>query len=107
MKLKIPNAILRAPRYFIVGLIQFYKSVLSPMKNALLGPGGCCRFYPTCSEYSIQSVKYHGAVKGIYYSLVRLVKCQPFHRGGFDPVKPLTTRSQTLPKPESLLDLKG
>lgn len=107
MKLKIHIAILRLPRYLIVGLIRFYKSVLSPMKNALLGPGGCCRFYPTCSEYAIQSVKSHGAIKGTYYSLIRLGKCQPFHLGGSDPVKPLTARSQSLPKPESLLDLKG
>ena len=91
----------------LVGLIVVYKRVLSPIKNALLGPGGCCRFYPPCSEYAVQSIKMHGAIKGVLYSLIRLGKCQPFHAGGFDPVKPKISHYQELPEPESLLDLPG
>ena len=62
-------------------LISFYRKFISP----LFPPH--CRFYPTCSEYSYQSIKEHGAIKGLWYSLVRISKCHPLHEGGFDPVK--------------------
>jgi uncharacterized protein len=101
------KTISQLPRNLFVGLILFYKHVLSPIKNALLGPGGCCRFHPTCSEYAIQSLKAHGVFKGGVLSLCRLSKCQPFHPGGYDPVKPVTSRFQNLPEPESILDLPG
>ncbi|MEE9518388.1 MAG: membrane protein insertion efficiency factor YidD, partial [Candidatus Adiutricales bacterium] len=45
-----------------------------------------CRFYPTCSNYAYQAVEKHGPVKGLYLSLLRLLKCHPFHPGGYDPV---------------------
>ena len=90
-----------------VGLILFYRLVLSPIKSALLGPGGCCRFYPTCSEYAMESIKLHGLFKGTLYAAIRLAKCQPLHPGGMDPVRPVISQMQTLSKPESLLDLTG
>jgi hypothetical protein len=62
-------------------LISFYKKLISPF----FPPH--CRFYPTCSEYSYQSIRKHGAIKGLWYSLVRISKCHPLHEGGFDPVK--------------------
>ena len=46
-----------------------------------------CRFYPSCSEYSYGSIKKHGVIKGTYYSIIRILKCHPYHPGGFDPVK--------------------
>ncbi|MCD6375705.1 MAG: membrane protein insertion efficiency factor YidD, partial [Caldisericaceae bacterium] len=46
-----------------------------------------CRFYPTCSEYSYESIKKHGVVKGGWYSIRRISKCHPWHPGGYDPVK--------------------
>ena len=97
----------KLPRILFVGLILFYKHVLSPVKNALLGPGGCCRFHPTCSEYAMESIKAHGVLKGGIFSLWRLGKCQPFHPGGYDPVKPVISRVKNLPEPESILDLPG
>ncbi len=45
-----------------------------------------CRFYPSCSNYSIEAINRHGVIKGIGYTLVRLGKCHPFHAGGYDPV---------------------
>ncbi|GAA3723542.1 hypothetical protein GCM10022378_12090 [Salinicoccus jeotgali] len=45
-----------------------------------------CRFYPTCSNYSIDAVQEHGALKGGYLAVRRILKCHPFHEGGFDPV---------------------
>ncbi|GEM_PF-2193759 len=91
----------------VVGCVLFYQWVLSPIKNALFGPGGCCRFYPTCSDYSIQSVRAHGVLKGGFLSLVRLLKCQPFHPGGYDPIKPVESTYGRVSRPESILDLTG
>ncbi|MBC8017182.1 MAG: membrane protein insertion efficiency factor YidD [Verrucomicrobia bacterium] len=61
-------------------IIRLYQKMLSP----LLPPA--CRFYPSCSEYSQNSIVRHGFVKGMWLTLVRLSKCHPFHPGGFDPV---------------------
>ncbi len=65
---------------FFILLIDFYRYFISPIKPA------SCRFYPSCSLYSRQSLIEHGIVKGLYFSLLRIVKCHPFHPGGFDPV---------------------
>jgi len=65
----------------LLALIKTYRKFISP----LFPPH--CRFSPTCSEYSYQSIQKHGALKGMWYSLVRISKCHPFHDGGFDPVK--------------------
>jgi len=107
MKSAVYHSIIQFPRVLAVGAIRFYRYFLSPIKNALFGPGGCCRFYPTCSDYAIQSIRMHGFCKGILLAAVRLCKCQPFHPGGYDPVRPVTSQFQTLSKPESLLDLTG
>jgi putative membrane protein insertion efficiency factor len=57
-----------------------YKAVLSP----ILPPA--CRFQPTCSEYAMEAVRRHGAVRGVWLAVKRILRCQPFCRGGFDPV---------------------
>ena len=64
----------------LVGLIRLYQRAVSP----LLGP--CCRFYPSCSEYAVQALRRHGARKGIFLSIRRVLRCHPFHPGGVDPV---------------------
>ncbi|HEX9023809.1 MAG TPA: membrane protein insertion efficiency factor YidD [Geobacteraceae bacterium] len=61
--------------------IRIYQKYLSPFL------GKTCRFYPSCSQYSIQSLLKHGLCKGAWLTLVRLGKCHPYHHGGFDPVK--------------------
>jgi putative membrane protein insertion efficiency factor len=66
---------------FLLLLIKIYGKFISP----LFSPH--CRFYPTCSEYSYQSIQAHGLIRGMWYSLVRISKCHPLHEGGFDPVK--------------------
>lgn len=101
------RSLLKGPRYLLLGLILLYRYFFSPLKNALFGPGGCCRFYPTCSDYTWHSIKTHGLIMGTVFSLRRLLKCQPFHPGGFDPVKPVKAECHTLSRPESLLDLQG
>jgi uncharacterized protein len=65
----------------ILYLIRIYQKGISPF----LAPH--CRFYPTCSEYSYESIKKHGFIKGLFFSILRIGKCHPFHKGGFDPVK--------------------
>lgn len=67
-------------RIFLL-LLKVYQKVISPM----FPPS--CRFFPTCSEYSYQSVNKYGLIKGGWLSIRRLSKCHPFHPGGYDPVK--------------------
>lgn len=65
----------------VISLIKFYRKRLSPLKKP------CCRFYPTCSDYALQAVTKYGALKGSYLALKRILKCHPFHKGGFDPLR--------------------
>lgn len=64
----------------IVALIQVYRYTLSP----LLGPS--CRFHPSCSEYAQQAVMRHGALRGAWLTVTRILRCNPWHCGGHDPV---------------------
>ena len=64
----------------LILLIRFYQKFISPMFPAK------CRFYPTCSQYTLEAVKEHGAIKGTYLGIKRILKCHPFHEGGYDPV---------------------
>ncbi|MFW5792076.1 MAG: membrane protein insertion efficiency factor YidD [Desulfohalobiaceae bacterium] len=61
-------------------LISCYQRVLSPLV------GGCCRFTPSCSEYARQSIRQHGACKGLLLACCRVLRCNPLCRGGVDPV---------------------
>ena len=61
-------------------MLRFYKREISPM----LPP--CCRYTPTCSEYAMQAVEKYGAVKGGWLTAKRILRCHPFHEGGYDPV---------------------
>ena len=87
MRSTIPEFLLKAPRRVAMGCLWVYQTVLRPVQNALLCPGGCCRFYPSCSDYAMESIKLHGLFRGGLHSLVRLCKCHPFNHGGFDPVR--------------------
>jgi len=62
-------------------LIRFYQMVVSPF----LAPA--CRFYPSCSEYSVQALDSYGLFKAVGLIALRLLKCHPYHRGGHDPLK--------------------
>lgn len=64
----------------IINLVIFYQKFISPLKPA------SCRFYPSCSEYTIQAIKKHGFYKGSFLAIKRVLKCHPFHEGGYDPV---------------------
>ena len=72
-------------RPLLLALLRFYKRILSP----ILPPA--CRFEPSCSEYAIEAIELHGAWHGSRLALWRLLRCNPFCRGGFDPVPGIRT----------------
>ena len=77
------------PRYLVIGLLKIYQKTFSFDHGwfKFLYPHGFCRFAPTCSEYSIQSIEKHGLIKGGFLSVWRVMRCNPFNKGGYDPVK--------------------
>ena len=64
----------------LLSLIRFYRRDVSP------GRPPCCRFIPTCSAYALEAVEKYGAVKGSWLAAKRILRCNPFHKGGYDPV---------------------
>lgn len=68
-------------KQIIILLVRGYQKLISP----LFPP--TCRFYPSCSAYFIQAVEKYGAVKGSYLGIKRILRCNPFHPGGYDPLK--------------------
>lgn len=65
----------------VIWLILFYRKYISPLKKP------CCRFYPTCSQYALSAVKKYGAFRGGFLAAKRILKCNPFFKGGYDPLK--------------------
>ncbi|MEQ1948490.1 MAG: membrane protein insertion efficiency factor YidD [Bryobacteraceae bacterium] len=68
-------------RTLAIALLRIYKRVISPCLPS------ACRFHPTCSEYMAQAIEKHGVMRGIGMGTKRLLRCHPFHEGGFDPVR--------------------
>jgi putative membrane protein insertion efficiency factor len=77
----LPFKLVNIPRFILLGLIRLYQMVISP---AL--PPDTCRFYPTCSHYGYQAIYKYGAIKGSGMAIWRLLRCNPYNDGGFDPV---------------------
>lgn len=71
--------LLGLPARGVIGLVRIYQWTLSP----LFGP--VCRFHPSCSEYFIQAVEKYGVISGSLRGAWRILRCHPFHRGGYDP----------------------
>jgi putative membrane protein insertion efficiency factor len=65
---------------------RIYQRWISPWLHSISGVSGACRFRPTCSEYAIVAVAHHGVLWGITLTLWRVLRCNPFAHGGFDPV---------------------
>lgn len=70
------------PRNIIIGFIKFWRLVISPLY------GDVCPYYPTCSAYGLEAVTSHGAVKGSWLTVSRIARCNPWTKGGIDPVPP-------------------
>jgi len=66
----------------LLALISAYRLLLSPLL------GASCRFYPTCSTYAAEAIETHGALRGTWLAVKRILKCHPWHAGGVDPVPP-------------------
>ena len=64
----------------LIALVQLYRWCLSPML------GQNCRFHPSCSQYALDALRQHGAMRGSWLAMRRLLRCQPWHPGGYDPV---------------------
>ena len=69
------------PQTLLLGLIRLYQMTLSRLM-----PVDTCRFYPTCSRYGYEAVRRHGAVRGSLMAAWRVLRCNPFNAGGYDPV---------------------
>jgi len=68
-------------RKIIIFFIRIYKRFISPILP------NSCRFYPTCSQYAMDAVQKYGALRGAAMAAYRIIRCNPFNRGGYDPVK--------------------
>ncbi|MEG6584437.1 membrane protein insertion efficiency factor YidD [Dendrosporobacter sp. 1207_IL3150] len=64
----------------LVLIIKFYRNFISPLKPPT------CRFIPTCSEYALLALEKHGVIRGSYLAIRRILRCHPFHPGGYDPI---------------------
>ncbi|MCX6054035.1 MAG: membrane protein insertion efficiency factor YidD [Chloroflexi bacterium] len=69
------------PRFLLLGLIRGYQKGISPVL-----PVDTCRYYPTCSHYGYQAIYKYGVFKGSGMAIWRILRCNPYSRGGFDPV---------------------
>jgi putative membrane protein insertion efficiency factor len=78
----MPITILNMPRIILLALIRLYQMTLSRSM-----PPNSCRFYPTCSHYGYQAIYKYGVIKGSIMATWRVLRCNPFNPGGFDPVK--------------------
>jgi hypothetical protein len=67
-------------KYIFIYIIKAYRIIISPFLP------DACRFYPTCSAYSIEAIEKFGIFTGIWFSIKRILKCHPFHPGGYDPI---------------------
>jgi uncharacterized protein len=64
----------------LLALLRFYQMAISPLKRP------SCRFLPTCSQYALDAITHHGPMKGTLMGMMRVLRCHPFHPGGYDPV---------------------
>lgn len=75
-------------RYILIGLVRLYQVTLGPLLRFCNGGYGMCRHQPTCSRYAIQALRGHGALRGSWLTLKRLMRCHPWGTSGYDPVPP-------------------
>ena len=77
------------PRRIVVSAIKIYQKTISPDHGFMkkFYPYGCCRFTPTCSEYGIAAIEKYGVIKGGFKTMWRILRCNPFNKGGYDPLK--------------------
>jgi putative membrane protein insertion efficiency factor len=77
-----------APEHRPSPLARLFMLLIGLYQRTALVRAPRCRFHPTCSAYALESVRVHGAVRGLGYAIARVARCHPWHPGGLDPVKP-------------------
>ena len=78
---KIIKKLSKGINFILIGCIKFYRKFISPMK---ITP--CCRFIPSCSQYAIEALQKYGPLKGSFLAIKRILRCNHFSKGGYDPV---------------------
>ena len=73
----------------LIWLISFYRKYLSPLKSTK------CPYFPSCSQYGLEAVQRYGAIKGGLLSIWRILRCNPFSKGGYDPVPSMKAKAST------------
>ena len=91
-------------KYVLMGLIRLYQIVLSPVVN---WRGPVCKFEPSCSHYGYEAVKTHGAIRGGGMTVWRVLRCNPWSSGGYDPVRPKKPRGPEDEKDHQARNLSG
>lgn len=78
------------PARAVIAAIEFYRHMISPLRLP------SCRFMPTCSQYAVEALAEYGLLRGGWLSAVRLARCGPWHRGGWDPIPERRTAGETI-----------
>ena len=85
----------------MIWLVGLYRRFISPLKPP------CCRFSPTCSEYAIEAFRKRGFFAGLILTVWRILRCNPFCKGGYDPVPDKGFKSHSKPRPSQPSDIKS
>ena len=79
--MKVIKLVSKCFNLLLIGIVKFYKKYISPMKRY-----PSCRYIPTCSQYALEALQKYGPFKGSYLAIRRILRCNHFHKGGYDPV---------------------
>lgn len=78
---KILKSVSGIIKFILLGIIKLYRRYISPVKGVKH-----CKFIPTCSQYAMEAIEKYGPFKGLFLALKRILRCNPFSKGGYDPV---------------------
>ena len=90
-------------KHLLIGLLRAYRFAISPLY------GQVCRYHPSCSAYALEAVTVHGSLKGTWLAVRRVARCNPWSRGGYDPVPPVPspTSSRPVSRPGNMNTTQG